>query len=224
MKKIWILLGVIVLGALPATSSAAINAQGWSMLSGQTVGAGQTAVMGQVGYPGLSGTLMYGSTSTTDIGARFSFDYGGDGTWYYGGVGIKLQGILKLGLLETSKYNFALQFEPGPFFSFNGYGTQVGLTMPVKFIFGIPIGSAVMFNLGMDVPLSITFGDNNGLYQGYGGTGFLVGFLFGGGLEYFVDRHLSVNFNMRVGPVVEVAPYGAAGVGLEALLGVAYRL
>ena len=36
--------------------------QGWSVLSGQTVGQGNTAFVGQVGWPGLSASLLHGGT------------------------------------------------------------------------------------------------------------------------------------------------------------------
>ena len=226
MKQMSILVGAVVFSIVSSSLGAEVGGldtvphapggQGWSVLSGQTMGTGQTALMGQAGFPGISGTLLHGLGPSTDVGARFAFDYGGYGlgvSHFGSNLGIRFQGLLKLGLLETSKYNFALQFEPGPFFEFYGPGTLVGLTMPVKFLFGIPIASALMFNMGLDIPISVVFNSP---------SGFAIGFLVGGGFEYFIDRHLSVNFNMRVGPVI--TSYSYADLGFEALMGIAYRL
>ena len=79
--------------------------------------------------------------------------------------------------------------------------------------------SALMLNVGMDIPFYVVFGS---------GGGVVVPVLLGGGLEYFLDRNLAVNFNVRMGP--SVGSYSGffedrtrARFTLEALLGIAYK-
>ena len=75
-----------------------------------------------------------------------------------------------------------------------------------------------VLNLGVDVPFHVYFGT---------GGGPVFPLLVGGGLEYFIDRNLQVNFNVRMGPSI----YPNAGrrgrsdayFTLEALMGVGWR-
>src|SRR5215218_989355 len=50
--------------------------QGWSVLSGKTVGQGNNVFFGQVGWPGISASLLHGGTDRFDIGGRFAFNWG----------------------------------------------------------------------------------------------------------------------------------------------------
>ncbi|HEY0095048.1 MAG TPA: hypothetical protein VGB96_12015 [Archangium sp.] len=191
--------------------------QGWSVLSGQTLGQGN-ALVGQVGWPGLSLGLLHGATSRFDIGGKLTFNYGREGLVTSVVPGLKLQAWLRLMLLQTSRLNFGLTFAPGPFFYFHERYTDVGLSLPIAFTVGIPVGSALMINVGLDIPFYVIFGE---------GGGAVVPMLLGGGLEYFLDRSLAVTFNVRVGP--SVGSYvgfdgrGRDRVTLEALLGIAYK-
>lgn len=192
--------------------------QGWSVLSGQTVGNG-TALVGQVGWPGLSLGLLHGATNKFDIGGKLSFNYGREGIVTSVVPGLKLQAWLRLMLLESSRVNLGLSFAPGPFFYFYNSYTDVGLSLPIALTVGIPVGSALMLNVGMDIPFYVIFGSG-------GGPVFPI--LLGGGLEYFVDRNLAVTFNVRMGP--SIFPYedfryrGRARFTMEAMFGIAYRL
>ncbi|QRN99780.1 hypothetical protein JRI60_12495 [Archangium violaceum] len=192
--------------------------QGWSVLSGQTLGNG-TALVGQVGWPGLSLGLLHGATNKFDIGGKLSFNYGREGIVTSVVPGLKLQAWLRLMLLESSRVNLGLSFAPGPFFYFYERYTDVGLSLPIALTVGIPVGSALMLNVGLDVPFYVIFGSG-------GGPVFPI--LVGGGLEYFVDRNLAVTFNVRMGP--SIFPYddfryrGRARFTMEAMFGIAYRL
>ncbi len=219
-------LSVGVLLGLLCVSSAALaqeevsygRGQGWSVLSGQTVGNG-TALVGQVGWPGLSLGLLHGATNKFDIGGKLSFNYGREGIVTSVVPGLKLQAWMRLMLLESSRVNLGLSFAPGPFFYFYNNYTDVGLSLPIALTVGIPVGSALMLNVGMDIPFYVIFGSG-------GGPVFPI--LLGGGLEYFVDRNLAVTFNVRMGP--SIFPYddfryrGRARFTLEAMFGIAYRL
>ncbi len=212
---------LLVSGVAVAQDVSYGRGQGWSVLSGQTVGQGGTALVGQVGWPGLSLGLLHGATSKFDIGGKLSFNYGREGIVTSVVPGLKLQAWVRLMLLQGPRVNVGLHFAPGPFFYFYETGTDVGLSLPVGLTVGIPVGSAVMLNAGMDIPFYVIFGTG-------GGPVFPI--LLGGGLEYFVDRSLAVTFNVRMGP--SIFPYyyddfrrrGRARFTMEALFGIAYRM
>ena len=216
----WVLMGVLLVsGAAMAQEEGAAysgRGQGWSVLSGQTMGQGGTALVGQVGWPGVSLGLLHGGTSRFDIGGKLTFNYGREGIVTSVVPGLKLQAWVRLMLLQSARFNLGLTFAPGPFFYFNESDTDVGLSLPIALTVGIPVGSALMLNVGLDIPFYVIFGT---------GGGAVVPVLLGGGLEYFLDRNLAVNFNVRMGP--SVGPYlggrGSARFTLEALLGIAYK-
>jgi hypothetical protein len=191
--------------------------QGWSVLGGDTMG-GSNAFIGQIGWPGLSLGLLHGATPRFDIGGKFTFNYGQEGIVEIVEPGLKLQAWMRLMLARTSQVSLALSFQPGPLFYFHDGYTDVGLALPVALAAGIPVGSAVMLNLGLDIPFHVYFG---------AGGGPVFPLLVGGGLEYFIDRDLNVNFNVRMGPSI-IPDSGRRGGSdayftLEALFGVAWR-
>lgn len=193
--------------------------QGWSVLSGQTVGQGSTVLEGQVGWPGLSLGVLHGATSRFDVGGKFTFNYGREGIVTSVVPGLKLQAWVRLMLLENSKLNLGLSFAPGPLFYFYETFTDVGLALPISLTVGIPVGSALMLNAGLDIPFYVIFGS---------GGGPVFPLLVGGGLEYFIDRSLAVTFNLRMGPTIgaygDFRGRGSARFTLEALFGIAYKL
>ena len=193
--------------------------QGWSVLGAQTVGQGQTALVGQVGWPGISVGLLHGGAQKFDIGGKLTFNYGEEGIVTRVVPGLKLQGWARLTLLETQRLGVGLSFAPGPFFYFRELSTKVGLSLPVNLVVGVPLGSAIMFSAGLDFPFYVTFGT---------GGGPVLPVLAGAGLEYFIDRSLAVTFNTRLGtsilPAEQRLPGDRALFTLEAAFGVAYRL
>jgi hypothetical protein len=218
----WVVVGVLLVSSAAMAQEEGASyggrGQGWSVLSGQTMGQGGTALVGQVGWPGVSLGLLHGATSRFDIGGKLSFNYGREGIVTSVVPGLKLQAWVRLMLLETSRVNLGLTFAPGPFFYFHENFTDVGLTLPIALTVGIPVGSALMLNVGLDIPFYVIFGT---------GGGAVVPILLGGGLEYFLDRNFAVSFNVRMGPSVgSYAGFGDRGRArftLEALLGLAYR-
>jgi len=197
--------------------------QGWSVLSGKTVGNGNTVLHAQLGWPGISVGLLHGLRSNLDLGGRFSFNYGYEGVTFGVIPGLKLQGLLRVNFVERGRFNFGLEVAPGPMFYFqnNGY-TRVGLAIPAALQFGVAVSSAVMINFGFELPMFVQFSPNNPFITGAYNTGLYVPILFGGGLEYFLDRSLALTFNMRMGPTIH--PAGFARFTLYSLFGLAFRL
>lgn len=200
------------------------SGQGWSMLAGRSVGKGATVVSVQAGWPGLHIGALHGIADKVDVGGRVSFNYGFEGMVNYVVPGVKLQGVVRAALLERDRFNFGLEFAPGPLFYFGTTaggvaGTTVGLALPFSFSVGIPVGSAILLHFPIEIPMFVTFGSAGGLF-------FPV--LVGGGVEYFIDRSLAATFKLRMGPTVDTNDYrrrgSAAYFTLETMIGIEYRL
>jgi opacity protein-like surface antigen len=213
------LFAVLITGAASAqdvevTKPTITRGQAWSVYSGYTLGQGNTVLAGQLGWPGISATLLHGVTGEFDVGGRFGFNYGLEGMVREVVPGIRLQGVARINLVDQQRLGLALEFAPGPIFYFRRSVTQVGMALPVKLSVGIPVGSAIMINAGMDVPMFVLFGT---------GSYFGIPLLFGGGVEYFVNQNLAATFNVKMGPTFRTNNRSAE-FALEALFGVAYRL
>jgi hypothetical protein len=189
--------------------------QGWSLYSGQTVGAGSNVVSGQLGWPGLWLTYLHGATNQFDLGARLTaINYAFESRTDDVVPGMKLQLVGRLSLLDQGRFNLGFEFAPGPLVYFHEGFTEWGLALPLKLQMGLAAGSAMLLNFGIDFPLFVTFGDLSSLY---------VPILAGGGVEYFIDRRLAVSFNLRMGPSIRTENSTTA-FAMDALIGVAYKL
>lgn len=226
-------LALVIAALLPVSAFAVdieasepvVHGQGWSMQAGRTVGSGQTGVSLQAGWPGLTAGLLYGATDRVDVGLRLNFNYGFEGMVNFVEPGLKVQGVVRLALIEKQKFNLGLEFAPGPLFYFNnpyyyGTGTVVGLALPFSLTVGIPVGSAILLHGAIDFPMFATFGS-------YGRLWFPI--MLGGGVEYFIDRSLAATFTMRMGPSIDTADNfrrsgPTAWFDLQALIGIEYRL
>lgn len=198
--------------ALAQTSTTVRGGQNWSVLSGRLLGSGD-ALHVQFGWPGISAGFLHSASQKLDAGARFTFNYG------YEGVtsvvpGLKLQGLVKLGLADSGRINAALTFSPGGLVYFAGGGAQFGLLFPIGVQAGLPIGDALMLNFGMDLPFYVRF---------VGGGVFDMHILFGGGLEYAIDRNMLLTLNTRFGPAINFNS-GQGNFAFDALMGVAFKL
>jgi hypothetical protein len=210
MNRFVIVLGLSLIGA-PAFA----QGQGWSVLSGQTVGEGATVLEAQAGYPGISAGLLHGLSPKLDLGGLITFNYGVEGSLTTVTPGVKFQGLLRTTLVQGDQLNLGLWFAPGPFFYFFGSNdTRAGIAMPFGLTLGIAVSSAILLNAGIDLPFYATFGTNGGA---------VLPILAGIGAEYFIDRNLEVNVNGRWGPSI---PFSSAKgfVSMDLLLGIAYHL
>lgn len=202
--------------------------QGWSVLTGQTIGMNDTAAHIQAGWPGISATLLHGQTPKLDLGGIFTFNYGLEGDVSNVEPGLKLQGLARLLISDNGKINIGVNVAPGPLFYFGHSRTLVGFTIPVALVFGVPISPAANISFGVDLPFWF--------YVTQGG-GVVIPILFGGGIEYFIERNMAVTFNTRMGPAIYTNSgpsycsfgtcYGGgstANFDLQALIGVALKL
>ena len=231
------LLGVL---AFAPCHALAAGGQEWSVITGETIGGGATSVHVQAAWPGVSISLLHGGNPGFDFGGIFTFNYNYEGDVRASFPGIKLQGYFKGTLLKTSRYNLGLWFAPGVLAYFLGQnfctpivvgtytpdvtvqgvanvctgvgGTQYGLTFPAGLVFGVAAGNNFNIALNLDLPMFVTFGDYGSL---------TIPILFGGGVEYFVDKSTAVTFTLRTGPMI----FTKSGTDLtfQALLGVAYK-
>jgi len=230
-----------VLAFVPCHALAA-GGQGWSVVTGETIGGGATSVHVQAAWPGLSVSLLHGYSPGLDFGGVFTFNYNYEGDVRASYKGIKLQGYLKGTVLKTPRYNLGLWFAPGMLTYFLGQsfcmpvilgthtvdvsvysaanicnsvgGTQFGLAFPAGLVFGVAVAGNFNISLNLDLPVFVTFGDY--------GT-FTVPILFGAGAEYFLDRSLAVTFNVRAGPMIFTKSGYGTDLTFQALLGLAYK-
>ena len=204
-RFVWVLTSCIALWAGEAT------AEGGSVMGGNTVGDGATVIHGQLGWPGISATLLHGVSPVFDVGGKFTFNYGLEGTTNVV-PGIKLQAALRLNIVDKGNINFGLHFEPGLGFYFFPGGALVGITLPVGLAVGFPVTPQLKLSAGMDFPLFIYF-------TPVAGVSFPI--LFGGGLEYAFQPNVALTFQLRMGPAIGS---GGALFAFDALFGVAFHL
>lgn len=202
----------VALCALPA--GAAVP----SVLAGNTLGTGKDVLHFQAGWPGISATLLHGLNERADVGGRFSFNYGYEGLTTVV-PGLKLQGIVRIELVDKPRYNLGLRFEPGLFVYFdnNRFGDDIaaGMTIPAALALGIPVKPDIMFNFGFEIPFFFVFNYSQ----------FVVPILFGAGLEYQLDNNLSLTFNTRFGPAIIATNGGSdARFAFQTLIGLAFKL
>src|SRR5260370_35921985 len=84
------------------------EAAGWSVLSGRTLGTDQNAIHGQVGWPGVSATLLHGMTPKVGIGGEVAFNYGGEGTTTLIYPPLSVRAGARLDLVDPPKYSMRL--------------------------------------------------------------------------------------------------------------------
>src|SRR5262249_39837598 len=91
---------VVGMALLAGMVTGSARAEGWSAMSGQTLGSGGGMIWGQFGWPGISADLAYGVSPTLDLGGRFTFNYGEEGITDTGVLGLKFQFTLRAQLVH----------------------------------------------------------------------------------------------------------------------------
>lgn len=209
-RRAWAVVAMLGLAGV----AQAEGGQGWGIISAQTVGQGNSVIQGEVGWPGIPITYLYGVGSFIDVGGRFTFNYGFEGMTDFTWLGLKIQGVVRLKFIDQPGVKFGASFEPGPLFYFPTPNALVdGMALPVYFVAGFPVVSNLTLSLGLDFPMWVGFGPTT--------PGFFFPVQFGGGLEYFINSNLAATFNLRMGP--SITPFGVYFALSKAQVGVAYR-
>ncbi len=193
--------------------------KGW-LLNGETLGNGQTAFHGEIGWPGLQLSLLHGVSDQLDLGGLFAFNFGVEGITDYGAQpGLRLGGILRLNLMDNGKVNLGLRVAPAMilYFYSSGYylggsSTVFGFAIPIQVVVGIPISPQFAVHFDMGLPMTIALTPD---------SSFTLSILPGAGLEYKLDRALSLTFDTAFGAAINFG--GGASFQLRALFGVGYR-
>jgi hypothetical protein len=193
----------------------AAAAQGWSAQAGETIGNGGGLFWAQFGWPGISADLAYGVSPTLDLGGRFTFNYGEEGLTDTSVLGLKFQFTLRTQLVHKPKFDLALRFDPGLLLYFPNNTTTVGMTFPIGLEMGFPITPKLRLSGTFDLPFWVTFN---------GPSRFFAPILFGGGVEYLLQRDLAVTFRLKMGPTIATGGFNRnTFFTLYALFGFAYR-
>jgi hypothetical protein len=200
-------------------TAAAQTPHHWSVDSAETVGAGSDVIRGQVGFPGLVLDYIHGNSPTFDLGGRLSLNYGVEGLVDAIQFEMKAQATLRLKFHDTGKVKIAGHFDPG-LAVVTCCGTPFGILFPVGVQFGFPIDDKLFLNGSFDIPMSVFFANGGGLFN--------LPLLFGGGVEYLLERNLALTFKLALGPSFLIGSGGYSGSGtaftLYALFGAAYKL
>jgi hypothetical protein len=209
----------LALAAALALSSTALaqRASHFSAFGGGPLPTGTSMLHAQFGWPGISATFLTGATPRASLGGRFTFNYSREGQASGILLGLKFQGLMRLGLVDTGRVNFGLELAPGFAMYFPGTGafayTELGLALPVAFVLGIPFSDALALHVALELPMLVTFNGYPTLY---------LPIYMGGGLEYALDRNLYVTLALRMGPMIDVR-LNRPAFGLEGLFGLAFR-
>jgi hypothetical protein len=216
-KRIAVLAAVVAAALVGLPAQAASGDAPWTVNSGKTIGDGETAIWGQAGFPGVSAELVHGIDPLTEIGGKFAFDYGQQGVINSCCVvGLDFQFLLRRTFYSNNTFYIAGTFQPGFLLEFPTGTTQFGLAFPLGVQFGFPVNSQLTFNASFDLAMYALFGSG-----GRSGT-FALPILFGGGVEYLMQKNLALTFELKLGPTIFTAG-GSAQFTLYALVGIAYK-
>ncbi len=193
MKSLALALGVVICVTAPAPSRAA-EQTGW-MLNGAPMGTGQTALLGEIGWPGFQLSVVHGQSPTVDIGGFFAFNFGFEGiTASPSPLGFKFAGLLRFHLLETRSLTMGIRFTPGLALYFpTDSNAVVGFSLPFELVAGIFLLPQLSLNLGFSIPLAVFVTP---------GVDVVMPLMPGAGFEYRIQPDLDLTFDLRFGPAV----------------------
>jgi hypothetical protein len=217
-----------VVAMLLWSGAAAAQGQGWSYLSGETVGAGANVLEGEMGFPGIGFAFDHGVSEAFDLGAELHLNYGFEGSTADLLPGLKAQALVRVRLLKNESFNLGLRFEPGVMMYFvSGQGlcfgnacydnayNLVAFALPVELNLGIPASAAIMLHGTLSVPFMVVVGSGRD-------SGPVMPILFGAGAEYFISKKMAVSFDARMGPTVWFNNF--AYFTFQAQFGLSYHL
>jgi hypothetical protein len=220
MRRFWVVCGLSFAASFAARAQLVESTiqpaydLNWSTTAGRTVGVGNSALLLEAGWPGVGFTYLHGVDEKTDWGFHLGLNYGLVGT-HQTMNGINLAVAYRHTLGGVGGTAFALEMQPGLFLYSNG-GPLVGVGGPIGVIAGFKINPRLTLDLGVEVPVLLSFSNP---------TGFLFGPQFGGGGEFLIDRNLAVTLRFRLGPEFALnTDTTSTTLGFSALLGLAYNM
>jgi len=124
-----------------------------SIISGRTMGNGETALAAGVGWPGIWAQVLLAPSSTFNLGFRGSVLYGSPVMGLGSGVGGGLSVPVRLHLLGKGYLDVALALEPG---AFMGEGSLAGQEVAFAHSFGYGATCTLALLAGAQVSGAIT--------------------------------------------------------------------
>lgn len=184
----------------PTTSPAGVSH--WSIATGETVSPARDALAFDLGWPGISLGYIHGLSDRSDVGLKFDFLYGFEGTTTTS-IGFGLGVPLRLVAVRRDKISVMLHIDPGVRTYVTGFDTAAfGIRFPIGALLGVQVTPEFRLAAGVDLPLAL--GITPGPVQ------LLIGPAFGAAMEYYVDKDLLVGLNTRFGPLFSTAGGGGA--------------
>jgi hypothetical protein len=195
-------------------STPSSTGQPWSLIGARTLAPGANALEAFAGYPSVAAGYLRGVAPGINAGARVGFVYGVEGMFREAAPGFKVQGLLRLRLLDSGLVSLGVVFEPG-FLYYASFlqGPRAGITLPVGLRLGLAASSALAVAVTVDVPMWVEFGP-------FGG--FNAPILTGGGVEYFITTDFLAFARARIGPTLRTTGRQTE-VTFEGSLGIGYR-
>ncbi|HYY52755.1 MAG TPA: hypothetical protein VE755_07780, partial [Myxococcales bacterium] len=185
----------------------------WTATAGRTVGAGNSVLQAEAGWPGIGFTYLKGLDERSDVGFHVAFNYGFEGTSSTA-TGINLAVPYRRTLADSGDTAIAFEMQPG-LSIYSNNGALVGIGGPIGVVAGFHVSPPLTLDVAADVPVLISFSNP---------AGFLFGPQFGGGGEYLIDRNLAVTARLRVGPRFALDSSGTASqTGFVTVIGLAYN-
>src|SRR3954471_9222960 len=185
----------------------------YSLLGGETVGAGVDVVSGEFGWPSVTFGYTHGLSRDTDIGLRFDLLFGVEGATQASQFGVGFRVPMRMVALRRDRLSVLLHFDPGlKIFTYSP--ALFGISFPVGVIFGYQATREMVVAFGLDLPMT--------LYVSPSPVQFLISPMFGPAVEFHVDPRLAVGVNTRFGPVINTRGGSEFGLVMQVLL--AYRM
>jgi hypothetical protein len=216
MRTMLKLLVLSLFVALPAAAQRRVDTGSvgrYSLLGGETVGAGTNVVSGEFGWPSVTFGYTHGLSRDTDIGLKFDLLFGVEGATEASQFGVGFRVPMRMTALRKDRLSVLLHFDPG--LKIFTYSPAVfGLAFPVGAVFGYSATREMVVAFGVDLPMT--------LYVSPSPVRFLIAPMFGPAVEYHVDPRLAIGVNTRFGTVINTAGGSAFGFVMQLLL--AYRM
>ncbi|MGZ6123981.1 MAG: hypothetical protein ACXWLR_03420 [Myxococcales bacterium] len=185
----------------------------YSLLGGETVGAGTNVVSGEFGWPSITFGYTHGVSRDADIGLRFDLLFGVEGATQSSQFGVGFRVPMRMTAMRRDRLSVLLHFDPGlKIFTYSP--ALFGLAFPVGVVFGYSATREMVVAFGLDLPMT--------LYVSPSPVRFLIAPMFGPAIEYHVDPRLAVGVNTRFGPVIDTSGGSEFGFVMQVLL--AYRM